>query len=91
MTARCEPPEHLRGVDGWHWLSYPDAPGEPAHWQASNQSWLLSGHDDYVTRDFMRLDEVSTRYLSPVAPPAVSRREDLAENHTQPVERYANR
>jgi hypothetical protein len=72
-AARCEPPPELRGVDGWHWLTYPDAPDEPAHWQASNQSWLLSGHDDYVTPDFMRLDEGSTRYLSPVAPPAVVR------------------
>lgn len=24
MSDRCEPPEHLRGVNGWHWLHRDD-------------------------------------------------------------------
>ena len=35
MSARCEPPEELRGVDGWHWLTHPKWGEWPTRYSAS--------------------------------------------------------
>lgn len=46
MTERCEPPEPLRGQDGWHWLEC-TVQGvvqiEPDKWFARTQSWDAYG------------------------------------------------
>ena len=35
MNNRCEPPEELRGVDGWHWLTHPKWGEWPTRYSAS--------------------------------------------------------
>lgn len=63
MSARCEPLEELRGVDGWHWLTEHN----PVLWIADRQEWQW-GEDDWVTPEAAyRYDY---RYLAPVATPA---------------------
>ena len=67
-AARCEPPEHLRGVDGWHWVEL-FGHTEPVLelWSSANQMWLgIPCDPDYA-------HDAGYRYLSPVAPPAVVR------------------
>ena len=69
-TARCEPPEELRGVDGWHvltspspygyerpWFWVPSSDGGQAHWNNLGCP-AQAFHDGY-------------RYIAPVTPPAV--------------------
>lgn len=67
-TTRCEPPESLRGVDGWYMLARKDGDPRPWFWVPSDECgqahWANLGcpaqayHDGY-------------RYLAPVTPPAV--------------------
>lgn len=67
-AARCEPPEHLRGVDGWHWVEL-FGHTEPVLelWSSANQMWLgIPCDPDYA-------HDAGYRYLFPVAPPAVVR------------------
>jgi len=63
MSARCEPPEELRGVDGWHWLTEQN----PVLWIADRQEWEW-GEDDWVTPEAAY--RYGYRYLAPVATPA---------------------
>jgi hypothetical protein len=45
--ARIEPPQHLRGVDGWHWCRQgilETAEKFPRWWSASGQYWWFEGH-----------------------------------------------
>lgn len=70
-TQRCEPPEHLRGVDGWHWLRHPGWGEWPARysapchagvwpiWQCPDSNWTTpAAHRE------------GWRYLAPVTPPS---------------------
>ena len=41
MSDRCEPPEHLRGVDGWHWVQIAD-------WPATVNRWVWDAHEGIV-------------------------------------------
>lgn len=61
MTVeRCEPPEELRGVDGWHWLMPSDGePGDETPWEWCDGCWI-------ATHPL----PPGWRYLSPVATPA---------------------
>ena len=77
MTDRCEPPEHLRGVDGWHWVQAPVGNPHLARWHAAERGdveplWTSTHHvyaetPRYVVRDW------GWRYLAPVAPPDLVR------------------
>lgn len=76
MTARCEPPEHLRGVDGWHWVQHEsvDTPTMatwemPEWWPETGGAWRIGSHL-YMPAP---AHKKGWRYLSPVAPPAVVR------------------
>jgi hypothetical protein len=64
-AQRCEPPEHLRGVDGWHWVCKRQGENEPVWW-LHNGLWSFSGWA-------MKADEAAKngyRYLAPVTPAA---------------------
>jgi hypothetical protein len=64
MSDRCEPPEHLRGVDGDYWLSCADTL-ITAYWYADVARWTIRRLD--------RIDPEAMpgwRYHSPVATPA---------------------
>lgn len=63
MSARCEPPEELRGVDGWHWFTEHN----PVLWIADRQEWEW-GQDDWVTPEAAY--RYGYRYLAPVSTPA---------------------
>jgi hypothetical protein len=63
MSARCEPREELRDVDGWHWLTEHN----PVLWIADRQEWEW-GEDDWVTPGAAY--RYGYRYLAPVATPA---------------------
>lgn len=63
---RCEPPEHLRGVDGWHWVE--TQAGQIRfcrRWWKARGEWFWANMDDRTLRGF--------RYLAPAAPPDVVR------------------
>lgn len=64
MTARCEPPEHLRGVDGWHVISL-DGDPEVAKWIAGEGGGAF---------DFYGMTDPETRweisYVGPFTTPA---------------------
>lgn len=61
-TARCEPPEPLRGVDGWHWLEVGGA-------QFCHRWWRARGEWRWATLDDR--SAAGMRHLAPVTPPAV--------------------
>ena len=62
-TQRCEPPEHLRGVDGWHWVEAPSIKTQfVRRWWRARGEWCWADMDERTLRSF--------RYLAPVAPPA---------------------
>jgi hypothetical protein len=63
MSARSEPREELRDVDGWHWLT----DHNPVLWIADRQEWEW-GEDDWVTPEAAY--RYGYRYLAPVATPA---------------------
>ena len=63
MSARCEPPEELRGKDGWHWLTEHNT----VLWIADRQEWEW-GEDDWVTPEAAY--RYGYRYLAPVSTPA---------------------
>lgn len=67
MTDRCEPPEELRGRDGWHWVKMPDDAEQCWEWDAEEKGWWEPGGsmamDLYVKGGW--------RYVAPVTPPAV--------------------
>ena len=66
MTDRCEPPEELRGVDGWHWVKVPDGCEECWEWDAEERGWWDPGGSCVI--DVSGMD--GYRYLAPVTPPA---------------------
>lgn len=41
--ARCEPPEELRGRDGWHWMRNKIGSDGLAWWCSSRQDWTFAG------------------------------------------------
>ena len=71
MSARCEPPEELRGVDGWHWVQA--SVGEPhlAKWFAAPNRGIEplwdSDHHIYTATPSCAAREWGLRYLAPVA------------------------
>ncbi len=69
MTARCEPPEHLRGVDGWHWVEFSDGRVVAIEWHPKTNSWWQGSSFTPAGS----AAQYRWRYLSPVAPPAVVR------------------
>jgi hypothetical protein len=71
-AQRCEPPEHLRGEDGWHWLSPLESGrfAEAMKWYADTQQWVAIGCN--ADADLVQARRFWT-YLSPVAPPDLVR------------------
>lgn len=61
-TQRCEPPEDLRGVDGWHWVEAPSIKTQfVRRWWRARGEWCWADMDERTLRSF--------RYLAPVTPP----------------------
>ena len=71
MADRCEPPEELRAVDGWHWLYHPRWEEWPARysapchagiwpiWQCPDSNWTTpAAHRE------------GWRYVAPLTSPA---------------------
>ena len=73
MTDRCEPPEHLRGVDGWHWVQCGDAVF-PAKWHHESRPGHepLWGSLEYAVpaRPQWAHSKWGWRYLGPAIPSA---------------------
>ena len=70
---RCEPPEKLRGVDGWHWVKHEsvEAPTMatwemPEWWPETGGAWRIGSHL-YMPQP---AHKKGWRYLAPVTPPA---------------------
>lgn len=64
MTDRCEPPEHLRGVSGWHWIQAPSERDPHPEWWKADMGWR--GCREGIGAHW--------RYLAPVpSPEAVAR------------------
>jgi hypothetical protein len=72
---RCEPPEHLRGVDGEHHVYYHPAGttvrGNPVviRWGARAQGWWAD-HLDLRGHSATEAASMGYRYLAPVTPAA---------------------
>lgn len=65
-APKCEPPEELRGVDGWHWVGlYGHTKPAPELWDAGNQMWLGS-----IPCEPDHAHDSGYRYLSPALTPA---------------------
>jgi len=91
MADRCEPPEELRGQDGWHWVDA-DRP-LICQWLCADEyqrdeMWKMPSANLYSPESAYRR---GYRYLAPVTTPAeVERlRADLARL-VEVVEWYAN-
>ena len=70
-AQRCEPPEHLRDRDGWHWCNlHGHTQPAPERWIAERQMWWDLGAT-YAAPTIAAA--AGYRYLAPVAPPAVVR------------------
>ena len=68
MTDRCEPPEELRGVDGWHWIVRDTTKLIALNWQPNR-----AGRDSEWGLGYFAPSAAYTagyRYLSPVLTPA---------------------
>lgn len=70
MSARCEPPEELRGVDGWHWLITPDGKEIIGRWHLNGdgETWLWAMPGGAAGAAWAA--RKGFRYLAPVATPA---------------------
>ena len=68
MVDRCEPPEELRGVDGWYWVAMPPHMGGATliFWSKLYGEW---SHKN-ATYSGVELFQRGWRYLAPVATPA---------------------
>jgi hypothetical protein len=64
-AQRCEPPEHLRGVDGWHWVEYESGFRTLKRWWLERTEWRWAQTSPEDMSYF--------RYLSPAAPPDLVR------------------
>jgi hypothetical protein len=74
-TTRCEPPEHLRGVDGWHWIRTRSGEALPRFFRASTDNgieplWL---HQSVTATPAWAFRHWDWCYIAPVAPPDVVR------------------
>lgn len=70
MSDRCEPPEELRGVDGWHWVQGQYSTG-PMLWIAHPKCgfWQGAGDDGFqLAAEHAHADGL--RYVAPATPPA---------------------
>lgn len=70
---RCEPPEHLRGVDGWHWVrwhGYRTGNEFIAYWDPNHEGGAWDAATPWLNRDENGRKYI---YLAPVAPPDVVR------------------
>jgi hypothetical protein len=68
MTDRCEPPEHLRGVDGWHWVARTKTHHAIIRWHRG--AWVAASEELIGPA---RAAQSGWRYLAPVAPPDLVR------------------
>lgn len=69
MTARCEPPEALRQVDGWHWLTDPNGQPYADQWTAKvGKSPTDLGSWDGYSPEQQWAD--GYRYVCPIPSPA---------------------
>jgi hypothetical protein len=66
MSARCEPREELRDVDGWHWLEIEGWAPACYRWSGSMDRWA----DVAMSHDGAEAYALGYRYLAPVATPA---------------------
>ena len=65
---RCEPPEELRGRDGWHWVTlFGHTEPAPEKWLAGIQMWFRLGAT-YAAPSIAAA--AGYRYIAPVATPA---------------------
>ena len=76
-TQRCEPPEDLRGVDGWHSIALPHAEVKRlgidyavARWAATTKIWECMPHTELFYTTSIEAFAFGYRYLAPVTPPA---------------------
>jgi hypothetical protein len=71
MTDRCEPPEHLRGVDGLYWVCGQNGEPFPAQWFSaphSGQEPLWRNiYTQHTATPAWAAAEWDWRYLAPVA------------------------
>ena len=65
MVPICQPPEHLRDRDGYHWLNGTDS---PVRWQHEEQVWEWNEDDLLAPHEVPR----SYSYLGPVMPHAAA-------------------
>ena len=90
---RCEPPEELRGVDGWHWLTRHDTLPVLGWWMPPRAPekpfWTIRGQSNgFYAPEASNMYENGYRYLAPVTPHAeverlraeVEQLRDKAEN-----------
>lgn len=68
--TRCEPPEHLRDRDGWHWVQGDKWP-EPDDYPPELMLWLAHGEWFDSSGGIGILDGTRWRYLAPATPPDV--------------------
>jgi enamine deaminase RidA (YjgF/YER057c/UK114 family) len=64
-TPKCEPPEELRGVDGWHWVrwfEYPPGDEFTAQWDGDAAEWCETHLNGDSGRRYL--------YVSPALTPA---------------------
>ena len=71
-TAKCEPPEALRGVDGWHWVQLPFvAVPTPIAWMCNpdnqEREWRMPSAPAFVSGESKTAR--TWRYLSPALTP----------------------
>lgn len=66
MSDRCEPPEELRGVDGWHWVQADADRLHPAKWSVHDEWWDLI----HISGSAWEIGQLGYRYVAPVATPA---------------------
>jgi hypothetical protein len=73
-TPKCEPPEELREVDGWHWVQAPVGDPLLARWHAADRPGIeplwVSTHHVYSGTPRYAAREWGWRYLCPVLTPA---------------------
>ena len=74
-APKCEPPEELRGVDGWHWVQLPFvAVPTPIAWMRNpdnqEREWRMPSASAFVSGESKTAR--TWRYLTPVLTPAES-------------------
>jgi hypothetical protein len=68
VSEKCEPPEELRGMDGWHWCAlFGHTEPAPERWIAERQMWWDLGAT-YAAPSIAAA--AGYRYLCPVLTPA---------------------